>query len=335
MADVQGRDPDAASALKPRTVVIVLWDGVRMLDVAGPLEVFGVANALQQGYDIITASLGGRAVATVQGPSLAGSVALEDVRGDVDTVLISGGLHYQEASSDMRLITEVKRLATDARRVVSVCTGAFVLAAAGLLHGRRATTHWARCDELATVYPATVVDADAIFVRDGRISTSAGVTAGIDLALAMVEEDHGADCARRTAKALVFFMQRPGGQSQFSSRTRPASVHSQSIKRVLDSVLQSPAADHSEAAMAQEAAFSVRHFRRVFTEQVGTTPARFVTEARVEKAQALLHQGDEGLDYISRQAGFGSPETMRRAFLRVLGVSPGVYRQRFSPHRLG
>ena len=203
----QGK-PDGAAA--PRTILFVLWDGVRMLDVAGPLEVFGVADPASERYRILTASIGRRPVATVRGPTLGVDLALEDVSGDLDTLLIAGGAGYRAAADDAPLIAEVRRLASTARRVASVCTGAFVLAAAGLLEGRRATTHWSRCEELAGAYPDVSVEGDAIFVRDGDVSTSAGVTAGIDLALAFVEEDFGGDVARQAAKALVVFMQRGG-----------------------------------------------------------------------------------------------------------------------------
>lgn len=320
--------PDPSS--QTRRVMFVLWNGVRMLDVAGPLEVFGVADPTSTLYRIETASVGGRAVTTVRGPNLSVDLALEDVDADdVDTVVVAGGLAYVEAATDVQLVAEVRRLAEGARRVTSVCTGAFVLAAAGLLDGRRATTHWARCDELAGTYPEVIVDEDAIFVREGRVSTSAGVTAGIDLALALVEEDQGIEVARRVAKALVVFMQRPGGQSQFSVRAQVANARHQSIRRVLDAVGGDPTGNHSATTMAEMASMSVRHFTRLFTEEVGVSPAQYVEQVRVEAAKALLELGDDGLDLIASRAGFRSSETMRRAFLRVLGVPPGAYRGRF------
>lgn len=301
-----------------------------MLDLAGPLEVFGVADPSSTLYRIETASVGGHDVTTVRGPNLRVDVALEDVDADdVDTVVVAGGLAYVAAAEDRVLVAEVRRLAGGARRVSSVCTGAFVLAAAGLLEGRRATTHWARCAELAERYPDIVVDEDAIFVREGRISTSAGVTAGIDLALALVEEDHGIELARRVAKALVVFMQRPGGQSQFSVRAQVTNARHEGLRKVLDAIAKDPAGDHSAATMAETASMSVRHFTRLFTEEVGVPPAQYVEQARVEAAKALLELGNDGLDLIAHLAGFRSPETMRRAFLRVLGVSPGAYRGRF------
>ena len=321
--------PTAPAPPGPRTVLILLWDGVRMLDIAGPLEVFAVADPTGQHYAIRTGSIGGQNVSTVRGPSLGADEVLEDFEGEVDTLIVGGGGEYRAASADSALIAEVRRLAGRSRRVASVCTGAFVLAAAGLLDGRAATTHWARCEELAGTYPELTVDPDAIFVRDGRVSTSAGVTAGIDLALALVEEDLGGECARRAAKALVVFMQRPGGQSQFSVRAQVTNVRSEPLRRVLDAIAQDPTGEHSAASMADVAAMSVRHFTRLFTEQIGVAPARYVEQVRVEAAQSLLELGDDGLDVISRRCGFRSPETMRRAFLRVLGVAPGAYRGRF------
>jgi transcriptional regulator GlxA family with amidase domain len=320
--------PPAPAPATPRTVVMVLWDGVRILDIAGPLEVFGVADPGVSRYRILTASIGGRDVPTVRAPRLVVDAALEDL-DDVDTVIVGGGVEYRAAAANPELLAEVRRLAAGARRVTSVCTGAFVLAAAGLLDGRRATTHWARCEELAATYPTVEVDEDAIFVRDGRLSTSAGVTAGIDLALALVEEDFGRDVARNAAKGLVVFMQRPGGQSQFSVRAQATNVRQEPVRRVLDAIAGDPTADHSAASMAALAGMSVRHFARVFAEETGVAPARYVEQVRVEAAKALLELGDDGLDVISRKCGFRSAETMRRAFLRVLGVPPGAYRGRF------
>ncbi len=328
-AQLRAVPPPDPSPAAPR-ILFVLWDGVRMLDIAGPLEVFGVADPSSSLYRIHTASVGGRGVTTVRGPTLGVDCVLEDVdAADVDTVVVGGGLAYVAAAENAVLVAEVRRLAESARRVTSVCTGAFVLAAAGLLDGRRATTHWARCAELAARYPDIDVDEDAIFVREGRVSTSAGVTAGIDLALALVEEDHGIELARTVAKALVVFMQRPGGQSQFSVRAQVTNARHENLRRALDTIGKDPAGNHTAAALAEAASMSVRHFTRLFTEEVGVPPAQYVEQARVEAAKALLELGDDGLDLVAHRAGFRSPETMRRAFLRVLGVPPGVYRSRF------
>lgn len=210
-----------------------------------------------------------------------------------------------------------------------MCTGAFVLAALGLLDGRRATTHWAHCADLARAYPGVTVDPDSLFVQDGRFITGAGISAGIDLGLALVESDYGPDVARRVARWMVVFLQRPGGQAQFSVWTEAALPVSRGLREILDAVVADPAADHSIAMMADRAAVSERHLVRMFHDQVGMTPARFVEQARLEAAKMLLATGDLGQGTVARRAGFGSADTMRRTFRRALGVSPSMYRSRF------
>jgi transcriptional regulator GlxA family with amidase domain len=223
----------------------------------------------------------------------------------------------------------VGELAPRARRIASVCTGAFVLASLGLLDGRRATTHWAHCQELARTYPEIEVVPDSLFVQDGPYITGAGISAGIDLGLAMVESDYGPDVARRVARWMVVFLQRPGGQAQFSVWTEAALPASSGLREILDAVVADPGADHSIAAMADRAAVSERHLVRMFHDQVGLTPARFVEQARLEAAKVLLAAGDHGQEAVARRAGFGSADTMRRTFRRALGVSPSTYRSRF------
>lgn len=250
---------------------------------------------------------------------------LADVH-DVDTLIVVGGFGYEVAAADPVLVGHLRRIR--ARRIASVCSGAFVLAAAGLLRGR-ATTHWAMCAELQKQYPELDIVPDALFVRDGNITTSAGVTAGVDLSLALVEEDCGPELARTIAKWLVVFMQRPGGQSQFSVPARLPPVRHDGLRRLLDELAADPAADWSLAAMAERAALSTRHFSRIFPRETGVSPGRHVERLRVEAAQSLLETGDDGVDSIARLCGFGSAETMRRAFLRELGVPPSDYRDRF------
>jgi transcriptional regulator GlxA family with amidase domain len=257
-------------------------------------------------------------------------VALGKVRPrSVDTLIVGGGMRFDDVIDDPRLPAGLERVAHGTRRTCSVCTGAFLLAAAGLLDGWAATTHWAFCGLLARRHPSVEVTPDRIFVRDGRITTSAGLTAGMDLALALVEEDHGADVARTVARWTVMFLQRPGGQSQFSERLAiPASVDAP-LREVLDRVVAEPAADHRLAELAKRASLSERHFRRVFLDQTGTTPARFVERVRVEAARELLERTTTPVDAVAAGCGFGSPETMRRAFLRGVGVGPADYRARF------
>lgn len=215
--------------------------------------------------------------------------------------------------------------AARSRRVASVCAGTFLLAAAGLLDGRRAATHW----ELAREFPTIEVDADAIFVAEGAVHTSAGITAGIDLCLALVEADDGAELARDVARHLVVFMQRPGGQAQFSARLDIAATANPSLRRVLDGVAAEPAADHSVEALSDRAGFSARHLRRVFRRELGLTPGRYVERVRVEAAKARLERGDEPLAAVARAVGFGSEETLRRAFHRATATTPARYRERF------
>jgi transcriptional regulator GlxA family with amidase domain len=226
-------------------------------------------------------------------------------------------------------VAAVGELAPRAARVASVCTGAFLLAALGLLDGRRATTHWAHCTQLARAYPRVVVEPDSLFVQDGTFITGAGISAGTDLALAIVEHDYGTDVARRVARWLVVFLQRPGGQAQFSVWSQAGIPASRGLRQVLESVVLDPAADHSTIAMAARAAVSERHLTRMFRDEVGMPPARYVEQTRLEAAKLRLVTSDDSQESVARHAGFSSAETMRRIFRRNLGVSPGGYRSRF------
>jgi transcriptional regulator GlxA family with amidase domain len=320
-----------------RTVVHVAYSGITMLDLAGPAEVFAAANRMAESgprYRSLVASADGRPITSNSGLRLDADARLSSVTGRVDTLLIAAGLTYVEAMRSDELVAQVRRLAGRARRVASTCVGAFVLAAAGLLDGRRATTHWAFCEELGRDFPKITVEADRIFVRDGNVFTSAGVTAGMDLALALVEADHGVEAARAVARWLVVFMQRPGGQSQFSEWLAHPIPPDSALRAVFDEIVADPSGDHSVPRLAERAALSERHFARLFIAETGTTPARFVERARVEAARELLEAGPATVDGVAERAGFGSAETMRRAFLRVLGVGPADYRARFGATHL-
>ena len=254
------------------------------------------------------------------------------MRGPIDTLVVVGGEGARIGANDPELVTAVRRLARHSRRVASVCTGAYVLAAAGLLDGRRATTHWAWCDDFARTYPDVTVDADPIFVRDGQVWTSAGVTAGMDLALALVDDDLGRDVALMTARQLVLFVQRPGGQSQFSAQLGGQLATREPIRELQHWIVEHPDDDLGGTAHAR-AAMSRRHFARVFREEVGCTPATYVERVRVEVA-APPPGDDRFRDRRDRSAaGFGTSETIRRAFGRHVGTSPGEYRDRFRPSR--
>lgn len=318
-----------------RLVVLVVYPGIQMLDAVGPAEVFAFATLIMRGrgYRLLVVSPDGEPVRSDSGLRLVADGALSEVAerldtDPVDTLVVAGGFGYDRAAQP-KFIRTIRRIADRSRRVCSVCTGSFLLAAAGLLSGRSATTHWLVSADLGRRYPDIAVEPDRIYVRDGNVYTSAGVTAGIDLALALVEADHGSEVARHAARALVVFLQRPGGQSQFSTRLDHGVAADSPLRAVLDSITADPAADHSVPRLAERARMSERHLGRVFSEQAGTTPARFVERVRVEAARDLLERSAMPVEAVSRHSGFGSDETMRRAFLRVLGVAPADYRDRF------
>ncbi|MBH0776483.1 GlxA family transcriptional regulator [Nocardia bovistercoris] len=303
-------------------VVVAVADGVLMLDVAGPAQVWHWA-----GRRVRFASPDGRPARTDIGAPLGVDCALAEVDSKIDTLVVPG--YPPEEMVSPPLVRAVRELARNARRIASVCTGAFVLAEAGLLDGRRATTHWMACAELAQRFPSVSVEPDAIYVRDGDVITSAGVTAGIDMALALVEADDGQEAALDIARHLVVFLRRPGGQSQFSVRESVRTARTGVVRTVLDAVAADPSADHSLAAMAERGSVSGRHLTRLFRRQTGLSPARYVEQIRVEAAKALLVSGDDGVATVARRCGFGSEESMRRSFVKLLGVAPTEYRGRF------
>lgn len=306
-------------------IVIVVYDGVQSLDVSGPAEVFAAA-----GHDVRIVSSDGAPVSSTGGLTILPHGDVASVRGRVDTVVVAGGPGTPGATADETLVAWLRRVAPRTRRVTSVCSGAFVLAAAGLLEGRRATTHWSVCDALAELYPTVTVDPEPIYVRDGDVWTSAGVTAGMDLALALVEDDHGREVALRIARQFVLFLRRPANQSQFSAHLAAPAAARDGLRDVQAHIAEHPGADLSVEALAARAGMSVRNFARAFRTEVGVTPARYVERARIESARRRLEESDDGVDVIAAACGFGTAETMRRAFLRVLHVPPAEYRRRFS-----
>ncbi|HWC74312.1 MAG TPA: GlxA family transcriptional regulator [Gemmatimonadales bacterium] len=325
----------------PHSVAMVAFPDAQILDVVGPLEVFSRAARLLSdegkrgpapySVEILAASRG--PVVTSSGIGLVASRSFREVRGGIDTLFVAGGRGVEAALRDQRLIRWLQRMSGRVGRLASVCTGAFILAEAGLLDGKRAATHWNSCRTLAVRYPGVTVDPDPIFVREQRTYTSAGVTAGMDLALAMVEEDHGLGAAREVARQLVLFLKRPGGQSQFSAQLQ---VQMADRRPLAD--LQSWMADHLQAdlsvtALARRVAMSPRNFARVFTRSVGITPARYVEKLRVEAVRRRLEESRSGVDEVAEQCGFGTRESMRRAFQRTLRVSPSAYRSRFANER--
>lgn len=310
-----------------RKVVFVLFDGMKMLDVTGPAEVFAEANLAGADYSISYVSPSGEPAMTSVGIRLPVAGTPADV-GAADTVVVSGGEVLATGPVPAELIAAIRDLRARTRRLVSICTGSFALAAAGVLAGRRATTHWRHAALLARAYPDVRVLPDALFVEDGDVFTSAGVSAGMDLALALVEHDHGAELARTVARSLVMFMQRPGGQSQFSAPLRTRGPSTPTLRAVVDLVSAQPALDHSTSAMASRVGVSPRHLARLFASELDATPAKYVEQVRLEHAKALLDSG-HGVATAARAAGFGSAETLRRTFVARFGTSPSHYRARF------
>jgi transcriptional regulator GlxA family with amidase domain len=321
--------------MQARTVLFPLYDGVQSLDVTGPLEVFDAAadhvakrRRPDPGYRIVTASLGGGPVRTSSGLVLTPDENLR-CRGcaDVDTLVVPGGPSTSLACPE--LTDWLRRHAPQARRVASVCTGAFLLAEAGLLAGKRATTHWAFGEVLARRFPDVIVDTEPIFVRDGEVSTSAGVTAGIDLALALVEEDVGREMALAVARELVVYLRRPGGQAQFSAQLQAQAAQRRPLREVQQWISEHPGADLSVPALAARAGLSPRQFARAFAAETGVPPGKHVAAVRLETARRLLEDTSRSVEQVARACGYGTPEAMRRAFVHVLGVPPTSYRSKF------
>jgi transcriptional regulator GlxA family with amidase domain len=318
---------------KTRTIVMVALPGVQLLEVSGPLDVFAEANkqAGHAAYQLLV-------VATAPGPVRSSSgvqlmpdrIIDRDIKEPIDTLLVAGCPNAAEAPAEGPVIDWLRRHALTARRFGSVCRGAFFLAAAGLLDGRRATTHWAEAERLAEQFPGVTVDEDAIQVSDGPLRTSAGVTAGLDLALALVEEDLGHEVAMRIASQLVMFFKRPGGQMQFSRKGEVVPAGRAALQELQRWVAANPALDHSVANLAKRMDLSPRHFSRMFRSEVGVTPATWVEETRVSAARRLLEQGQEAPKQVAVHCGFADADTLRRAFRHHVGVTPAEYRKRFA-----
>jgi transcriptional regulator GlxA family with amidase domain len=319
--------------VKRPSVVIVAYPGLQPLDAVGPYEVFAGASRVaagkgSEGYQVSLVSTDGAPVRAESGLGLC-TEPLPPSGEPIDTLILPGGDQALAARGDPALLAWIVAVAPGCRRVATVCTGAFLAAQAGLLDGRRVTTHWARADQLAREYPTLEVDADPIYLRDGKFWSSAGVTAGIDLALALVQEDHGVEVAQTVARWMVMFLHRPGGQTQFASPVWVPRAERSGVRAVQGRVEADPAADHRLPALAAAASMSVRHFTRVFVDEVGETPGRFVERVRVEAARRELESTDATLDAIAAGSGLGSAETLRRVFHRRLGITPDSYRRRF------
>jgi transcriptional regulator GlxA family with amidase domain len=292
---------------------------------------FGAESVSASGtcYTTEIVGLAAGPIETSAGFELLAAYGLNSLPEDTDTLLVAGGDGHVAVCADHDMLSLLCRAAPRVRRIGSICTGAFILAAAGLLDGKRATTHWRYCDELNARYPSIAIEPDALHVRDGKFYTSAGVTAGMDLALALVEDDCGRDTALATAREMVTFLKRPGGQSQFCSALEPPDDGTTPLGRVRAWILNNLNADLSVENLAERAAMSPRNFARVFVRETGKTPAKFIERARVDAARQALEDGAETIDVLARRFGFGHAETMRRVFLRHVSVGPQDYRRRF------
>ncbi|GAA4911897.1 transcriptional regulator GlxA family with amidase domain [Stackebrandtia albiflava] len=317
-------------------VVIAVFSDVDLLDVTGPAEVFALANRESgglAGYEVRLAAPEPGPVTTSAGVRLVADTTFTEVGAAVDTLLIPGAVDLRPdgpvARVDDTVVDWVKATAVHARRIASVCVGAHVLAAAGLLDGRRATTHWSTAGQLAGDHPRVHVDPDPIFVRSGRIWTGAGISTCIDLALALVAEDHGEELALSVARQLVVYLRRQGGQSQFSVPLRSPATNRRDIDDLRGYITEHLDADLSVPALARRMCLSERHFARVFRRETGTGPAGYVEAARVEAARRLLETTDQPLERVAESSGLGSVETLHRAFRRQINTTPASYRRRF------
>jgi len=314
-------------------IAILAFPRFQLLDVAGPADVFAEAARQlgdPQAYQVQVISAREGLLTSSSGLRLAIDATVATHQGAIDTLLVAGSPDIDDMASDAQLQNWLRRQTLTVRRYGSVCTGAFVLAATGLLEGKRVVTHWNSTARLAADYPGTCVEADAIYLKDGKLFTSAGVTAGMDLALAMIEEDHGRELALRVARGLVMFLKRPGGQSQFSAHLAAQTAERSGIRELLDYILANPKDDLSVPALASRAGMSERSFARVFRSETGTTPAEFVEKVRIDAARRLAEESDLPAKRLADAVGYANVDGFRRAFGRRLGVSLVEYRKRFA-----
>lgn len=308
--------------------MVVGYDDAELLDIACVTDSFDTANRLgaNPGYSVEFSTMGGKQIRCGSGLALAGQHALERVRGPLDTLVVAGGYGHDEAAANPRLIAHVRRLAKESRRVSSVCSGSTVLAAAGLLDGKRATTHWIYADLFAERFPKVSVDPKPLYVQDGNVYTAAGVTSALDLTLAFIEADHGAGLARRVARMLVTYLQRPGNQAQVSMFVAPTPPDNGLVRELVEHIGGNLDADLCASSLAARAGVSQRHLTRLFMDHVGEPPARFIRTARAEAAAHLLMSTALPLSAVARRCGFRSTETLRQAFVGSYGISPSRYR---------
>lgn len=314
-----------------KVIAVLALPGVQTLDVAGPLDVFAQAN-IEAGAQVYECRVIGTAPGPIRsccGVRLYADGLVTDADGRFDTVLVAGAPDVTAIELDDATAAWLRRAARSARRYGSVCTGAFALASSGLLAGRRVTTHWACAKALAEAFPDLIVEEDAIYIRDGKLLTSAGVTAGLDLALSLVEEDLGRDIAKRVASQLVMFFKRPGGQLQFSREGESSLEGRAALQAIQRWVADNLALPHSVDSLAAQAGISPRHFARLFSAEVGETPAAWVEALRISAARTLLEEDGDAPKQVAAKVGFASADTLRRAFVKHVGITPAEYRKRF------
>jgi transcriptional regulator GlxA family with amidase domain len=312
----------------PRRILVVGYPAAELLDIACVMSTLQIANYVRNGrlYNTQLASPGGRPVHTATGVTLHADLAVERAQGPLDTIVVSGGLGYRKAMNDHRLLAHVRRLSRESRRVASVCTGAGLLARAGLLDGRRAATHWDHAGDLARQFPRVEFDQNPLFVTDGPVATSAGVTAALDLTLSFIEADHGPELARAVARQLVTYMQRPGSQSQMSMFTAGPPTRNGALRKAIEHIEADPSSDLTTGALSDRLGVSERHLNRLFVKELGMTPGRFVRRSRAAAAARLLTDTDLTVQTVATRCGFGSAESLRQAFQGLYGVSPAHYR---------
>lgn len=326
--------PDDATR---RRIVVVTNPSAGSLEYMGPLQVFDEARLFLEysgrpdlAYSIEIVSTGTGAIYERKGLSISAPTPYHRVRGPVDTLLFQAVDENDECLRDERFIAWVAKMSERVRRIVSICTGSFILAEAGVLDGRCATTHWCACNDFRRRYPDVQLEPERIYVKDGHVYTSAGATSGMDLAIALVEEDYGSELARRVAQGLVMFLRRPGNQAQFSVQVSTERPDAEGAGEIESYIFDHLDGDLRVEALAERYNMSPRNFTRVFTRQVGVAPGRYVEQCRLERARQYLEETDEPLSEISARCGYSTPDGLRLAFDRNLGVAPRAYRKRFS-----
>jgi transcriptional regulator GlxA family with amidase domain len=322
-------------AAQPKKILMLSVPPAEGIDVIGPLEAFGIASRMLEqssgrpGYETeLVTNAADLALPTSGGVRILAHRHYREVRGKVDTVLLAGGAGTR-GPRDPALLAWLRKMQKQARRLCSICTGAFLLADAGVLNGKRATTHWRFVESFSHKYPAVSWDPNPIFIQDGNIYTSAGITAGMDLALALIEEDHGSALALEVARYMVIFLRRPGSQAQFSVAMSAQAAERKSLQELQVWIAENLAKNLSVEVLAERAAMSARNFTRVFTRELGSTPAHYVEQVRIEAARTQLAATDDSVEQVASRCGFSSAELLRRCFLRHFKVAPSQYRRHF------